>query len=44
MHTEYGQRVLENFLYNGRVPPTWTMLNIVEEQVAAIREQVGGGG
>jgi GMP synthase (glutamine-hydrolysing) len=42
LHTEHGQRVLEHFLYDiAGVKPTWTSANIVEEQVAAIREQVG---
>jgi len=42
MHSEYGQRVLENFLYHGAgIKPEWTTENVVEEQVAAIREQVG---
>jgi len=41
-HSEYGQRILENFLYHGAgIAPTWTPGNIVEEQVARIREQVG---
>ncbi|HUS22303.1 MAG TPA: glutamine-hydrolyzing GMP synthase [Aeromicrobium sp.] len=42
LHTEHGQRVLEHFLYDiAGLEPTWTSANIVEEQVAAIREQVG---
>jgi GMP synthase (glutamine-hydrolysing) len=42
LHTEYGQQVLENFLYDiAGCRPTWTMTNVVEEQVAAIRAQVG---
>jgi len=43
MHTEHGQRVLRRFLELAGCRPSWTMLNIVEEQVALIREQVGGG-
>jgi GMP synthase (glutamine-hydrolysing) len=43
MHTEYGQRILARFLELAGCRPSWTMLNIVEEQVAAIREQVGDG-
>ncbi|MCA1656359.1 MAG: glutamine-hydrolyzing GMP synthase, partial [Actinobacteria bacterium] len=43
LHTEHGQRVLEHFLYDaagcGR---TWTMDNVVEDQVERIRAQVGG--
>ncbi|WP_329380494.1 glutamine-hydrolyzing GMP synthase [Streptomyces sp. NBC_01351] len=42
MHSTHGQQVLEHFLYRGAgLKPTWTTGNIVEEQVAAIREQVG---
>ena len=41
-HSPQGQRVIENFLYEGAgLTPEWTTGNIVEEQVAAIREQVG---
>ena len=41
-HSPQGQRVIENFLYEGaRLKPEWTTGNIVEEQVEAIREQVG---
>ncbi len=41
-HSPQGQRVIENFLYEGAgLNPEWTTGNIVEEQVAAIREQVG---
>ena len=42
MHTEHGQAVLEHFLLNiAGCRPTWTMVNIVEEQVEKIREQIG---
>ena len=42
MHTEHGQRVLEHFLHDiAGCRQTWTMLNIVEEQVERIREQIG---
>jgi GMP synthase (glutamine-hydrolysing) len=41
LHTEHGQRILARFLALAGCRPSWTMLNIVEEQVAAIREQVG---
>jgi len=37
MHTEHGQRILARFLELAGCRPSWTMLNIVEEQVAAIR-------
>ncbi|PFG19005.1 glutamine-hydrolyzing GMP synthase [Serinibacter salmoneus] len=41
-HSEHGQRVLEHFLYDGAgLAPTWTPGNVVAEQVAAIRAQVG---
>ena len=43
LHSQFGQLLLENFLYKGAgIEPDWTTGNIVEEQVAAIREQVGG--
>jgi GMP synthase (glutamine-hydrolysing) len=43
MHTEHGQAVLERFLYEiAGCRPTWTMVNIVEEAVDAVRAQVGG--
>ncbi|RAG86915.1 GMP synthase (glutamine-hydrolyzing) [Streptacidiphilus pinicola] len=42
MHSTHGQQVLEHFLYRGAgLAPTWTTHNVVEEQVAAIRAQVG---
>lgn len=42
MHSTYGQQVLEHFLYRGAgLSPDWTTGNVIEEQVAAIREQVG---
>jgi len=44
LHSEHGQAVLEHFLHDiAGCRQTWTMLNIVEEQVERIREQVGGG-
>ena len=43
MHTEHGTRIVGRFLELAGCRPSWTMLNIVEEQVALIREQVGGG-
>jgi GMP synthase (glutamine-hydrolysing) len=43
MHTEHGTRILSRFLELAGCRPSWTMLNIVEEQVQLIREQVGGG-
>ncbi|MGZ4589171.1 MAG: glutamine-hydrolyzing GMP synthase [Actinomycetes bacterium] len=42
MHTAHGQKVLEHFLYDvAGCRPTWTMTNVIDEQVALIREQVG---
>jgi GMP synthase (glutamine-hydrolysing) len=43
LHTAHGQAVLEHFLYDiAGCRPTWTMVNIVEEQIDRIRAQVGG--
>ncbi len=42
MHSQHGQTVLEHFLYEiAGCQPTWTMANVIEEQVTAIRAQVG---
>ncbi|WP_026928301.1 glutamine-hydrolyzing GMP synthase [Granulicoccus phenolivorans] len=42
LHSEHGQRVLENFLYHiAGIEPDWTPASIVEESVAAIRATVG---
>jgi GMP synthase (glutamine-hydrolysing) len=42
VHTPYGQDLLKNFLYRvADVPPTWTPAAVIEEQVEAIRAQVG---
>jgi GMP synthase (glutamine-hydrolysing) len=44
LHTEHGQQVLEHFLHEiAGCRPTWTMVNIVDEQVDQIREQIGDG-
>jgi GMP synthase (glutamine-hydrolysing) len=41
-HTERGQELLSNFLHHvAGIPPTWTNTSIIEDQVAAIRKQVG---
>lgn len=41
-HSQQGQRVLENFLYNGAgIEPTWNSGNVIAEQVEKIRKQVG---
>jgi GMP synthase (glutamine-hydrolysing) len=43
LHTENGQRVLEHFLYRiARLSADWTPDEILTEQIAAIRAQVGG--
>jgi GMP synthase (glutamine-hydrolysing) len=43
LHTEHGQAVLRHFLYDiAKVRPQWTEANIIDEQVASIRAQVGG--
>jgi GMP synthase (glutamine-hydrolysing) len=42
LHTAHGQQVLEHFLYDiAGCRPTWTMVNIVDEQIERIRAQVG---
>jgi GMP synthase (glutamine-hydrolysing) len=44
VHTPYGQQILETFL--GEIcgcERTWSPASIIDEQVAAIREQVGDG-
>jgi GMP synthase (glutamine-hydrolysing) len=42
MHSAYGQRVLENFLWRGAgLPASWTPANVVDTLVSQIREQVG---
>lgn len=42
MHSTFGQRVLENFLYRGAgLAADWTAEHVVDELVEAIREQVG---
>jgi GMP synthase (glutamine-hydrolysing) len=41
-HTERGQDLLANFLHHvAEIPPTWTNTSIIEDQVAAIKQQVG---
>ena len=41
-HSALGQRALENFLYDGAgLAPDWNPGNVVAEQVAAVRAQVG---
>jgi GMP synthase (glutamine-hydrolysing) len=43
LHTAHGKPMLEHFLFEiADCRPTWTMVNIVEEQVERIQSQVGG--
>nr|WP_067489331.1 glutamine-hydrolyzing GMP synthase [Actinomadura hibisca] len=43
LHTEHGLEVLRRFLYEGAgCRPGWTMVNIAEEQIDAVRDRVGG--
>jgi len=42
-HTEHGQRVIERWLDDAGIDRSWTMSNIIDDQVAAIRAQVGDG-
>ncbi|WP_042401088.1 glutamine-hydrolyzing GMP synthase [Streptacidiphilus carbonis] len=42
LHSTHGQQILEHFLYRGAgIAPSWTTTNVVDEQVASIRAQVG---
>ncbi len=41
-HTPYGTQMLKNFLFSiAGIEPTWSMDSLIEDSVAAIREQVG---
>lgn len=41
-HSEFGQRVLENFLHDAAgIASDWTSESVIADQVARIREQVG---
>ena len=43
-HSPLGQRALENFLYRGAgLAPDWTAGNVIADQIAAVRAQVGAG-
>jgi GMP synthase (glutamine-hydrolysing) len=43
-HSPHGQAVIERFLHDlAGITPTWTMANVIAEQVEAIRGQVGDG-
>ena len=42
LHTAHGQKMLEHFLYDiAGIAPHWTDTDIIDEQVALVREQVG---
>jgi GMP synthase (glutamine-hydrolysing) len=44
VHTEHGQQVLKNFLYEAAgIAPVWTPAAVITEQVERIRAQVGSG-
>jgi GMP synthase (glutamine-hydrolysing) len=41
-HSQFGQRVLENFLHDAAgIPADWNSGSVIAEQVSRIREQVG---
>lgn len=43
-HSQYGQKVIENFLHRSAgIPADWNSANVIEEQVERIRAQVGSG-
>ncbi|RRD61561.1 glutamine-hydrolyzing GMP synthase [Leucobacter sp. OH1287] len=43
-HSDYGQGVLENFLHQiAGIASDWNADNVIEDQVARIRQQVGDG-
>ncbi|MET1042725.1 MAG: glutamine-hydrolyzing GMP synthase [Microbacteriaceae bacterium] len=43
-HSEFGQRVLENFLHTAAgIPGDWNPGNVIAEQVERIRAQIGTG-
>ncbi|MFB2596816.1 glutamine-hydrolyzing GMP synthase [Herbiconiux sp. P17] len=43
-HTQYGQDLIENFLHDAAgIPADWNPGNVIADQVAAIRAQVGTG-
>ncbi|GAA3227245.1 glutamine-hydrolyzing GMP synthase [Actinocorallia longicatena] len=41
LHTEHGQKLMRRFLELAGVRPNWTMVNIAEESIEAVRAQVG---
>ncbi|GAA3471731.1 glutamine-hydrolyzing GMP synthase [Nonomuraea roseola] len=44
LHSDHGQTVLKHFLDAAGCRPSWTMLNIVEDAVAAVQQQIGPEG
>jgi GMP synthase (glutamine-hydrolysing) len=43
-HSTFGQQVITNFLTKGAgIEPDWTTGNVIEEQVARVRAQIGTG-
>lgn len=41
-HCDFGQTIIETFLHEAaQLTPTWTNTNIIDDQVALIRERVG---
>jgi GMP synthase (glutamine-hydrolysing) len=44
MHTSHGTEILRRFLEAAGCRPAWTTLNVVDDQVAAIRSVVGPAG
>ncbi|MDI2098633.1 glutamine-hydrolyzing GMP synthase [Ruicaihuangia caeni] len=43
-HSEFGQRVIENFLHRAAgIPADWNAGNVIAEQVERIRAQIGDG-
>lgn len=44
LHSEHGQTVLKHFLEAAGCRPSWTMLNIVEDAVDAVKAQIGPTG
>jgi GMP synthase (glutamine-hydrolysing) len=43
-HSDYGQRVIENFLHRAAgLPADWNSGNVIHEQVDRIRAQIGSG-
>ncbi|MGD0557616.1 MAG: glutamine-hydrolyzing GMP synthase [Streptosporangiaceae bacterium] len=44
MHTDHGTAILKRFLDAAGCQPTWTTLNVVDEQTALISAQIGAEG